>query len=498
MSSQRQSSNEKEREAGQSLTAHVAAFVTETAFEDIPAEILALGKKSILDALACALCGSVAPVSEVMHEYARSIGLKAGKSTVIGSGERLPPRFAALVNGTAMHADDFDDTYLASPDKIQGLHATAPVLAAVMAMGEAGRRSGKDVLTAYHVGIDVGSRIFDAAAVAHIANGFHSTGTSGMLGAAAGAANLAGLTLERTRAALSLAASQTGTLLCQLGTMAKPFHSGLAAECAIVSVDLAALGMTACPTALEARWGYFHVEGGGYDDDRIRGLLGKPWTFVDRGHWIKPWPTGALGHTAFTKMLDLIRQHDIRPADVARIRVRTKQSMRDTLFHHRPQSELEAKFSLEFGLATLLHERTIALAHFNDAFVLRPDLQATIDKIEYTTFPDAEAHALGYTGVTSFVEIVLNDGRAVSGRLDYPKGSPAYPMSYEEVADKFRDCAALARWPKTKTEEAIEMVRRLEMIDDVGELAALFLDDVIAPLPQRSADRRSRIESGRA
>lgn len=474
MSSPRRSSDKKEREAEQSLSAHVAEFVAATSFDDIPAEVLELGKKSILDTFACALCGSVAPVSEVMRKYAGGLGLSGGKSTLIGSGERLPPRFAALVNGTAMHADDFDDTYLASPDKIQGLHATAPVLAAVMAMGEPDRRCGKDLLTACHVGIDVGSRIFDAAAVAHIANGFHSTGTSGMLGAAAGAANFAGLTLERTRAALSLAASQTGTLLCQLGTMAKPFHSGLAAERAIVSVDLAGLGMSASPTALEARWGFFHAEGGGYDDDRIRGLLGNPWTFVDRGQWIKPWPTGALGHTAYTKMLDLIRGHDIRPADVARIKVRTKQSMHDVLFHHRPKSELEAKFSLEFGLATLLHERKITVAHFNDEFVMQAHLQATIGQVEYTTFPDAEAHKLGYTGVTSFVEIVLNDGRAVSGRLDFPKGSPANPMSYDEVADKFRDCAALARWPKTKTDEAIAMVKRLEMIDDVAELAACF------------------------
>lgn len=458
----------------QSLTAHIAEFISSTSFNDIPAEVLELGKKSILDTFACALCGSVAPGSKIVRKYAGNLGLTGGKSTVIGSGERLPPRFAALVNGTAMHADDFDDTYQSSPDKIQGLHATAPVLAAVLAMGEPDRRSGKDLLTACHVGIDVGSRIFDAAAVAHIANGFHTTGTSGMLGAAAAAANFAGLTVERTRAALSLAASQTGTLLCQLGTMAKPFHSGLAAECAIVSVDLAALGMTASPTALEARWGFFHAEGGSYDDDRIRGLLGNPWTFVDRGQWIKPWPTGSLGHTSYTKMLDLVREHDLHPGDVAKIKVRTRQSIHDTLFHHSPKSELQAKFSLEFGVSTLLHERKITLAHFNDEFVLRPELQATIGKVEFTTFPDAEAIKLGYTLVTSFVEIVLNDGRTVSGRLDYPKGSRANPMSYDEVADKFRDCAAFARWPKSKTDEAIEMVKRLERIDDVCELAACF------------------------
>jgi len=458
-------------EAPQSLTAHVAEFATSTTFEDIPGEVVELGKKSILDTLACALCGSVAPVSDIMSKYVAGLGLTGGSAAVIGSDRRLPPRFAALVNSTAMHADDFDDTYLSTPDKIQGLHATAPVLAATMAMGEERHRSGKDLLVACHVGIDVGSRIFDAAAVAHIANGFHCTGTSGMLGAAAGAARLADLDVERTRVALSLAASQTGTLLCQLGTMAKPFHSGLAAECAVSSVDLAALGMTANPTALEAHWGFFHAEGGGYDDDRIRGLLGNPWTFVDRGQWIKPWPTGALSHTAFTLMLEFIREHDIGPRDVEKIKVRTRQSMRNTLFHHSPKSELEAKFSLEFGLAAVLHERTIVPSHFHDEFVLRPELQATIAKVEWTTFPDADAMKPGYTPVTTFLEVVLKDGRTLSGRLDFPKGSPAHPMSYDDVAEKFRACAEFARWPEQKTERAIELVKHLEDLTHVGELA---------------------------
>ena len=457
---------------GQSLTEYVAEFIVSTSFEDIPAEVLELGKKSILDTLACALCGSVTPGSRIVKKYAQGIGFKGGRSTMINSTAKLPPRFAALVNSTAMHADDFDDTYQAAPDKIQGLHATAPVLAAVLATGEPRGLSGKDALTACHIGIDVGSRVFDAAHVRHIANGFHTTGTSGMIGAAAGAAKVAGLSVEETRVALSLGATQTGTLLCQLGTHAKSFHSGLAAERAVASADLAALGMTANPTALEARWGFFQAEGEEYDDDRIRGLLGNPWTFVDRGHWIKPWPTGSLGHTAFTKCLDLVCEHDIKAKDVARIRIRNRQSIHDCLFHHHPKTELQAKFSLEFGLATLVLERKIGLKHFNDEFVMHPEVQETISKVEYTPFPDEEGISRGYTLVTAIVDIDMKDGRTFSGRLDYPKGSKANPMSYDEVADKFRDCAELARWPKSKTERTIDLVHGLDALKDIRKLTA--------------------------
>jgi 2-methylcitrate dehydratase PrpD len=462
------------KEPVESLTAHVADFVVNADDADIPPEVVGLVKKSILDTLAVALSGSAAESATLIRRYLSGLGLGEGPATVFGSDLRLAPRFAALANGTAMHADDFDDTWQATPDRYQGVHPTAPVLAAILALAEPAGRSGRDVLTACLVGVEVGCRIFDAADPRHILDGFHSTGTSGMLGAAAGAARLLGLTTETTRQALSITASQTGTLLAQLGTMSKPFHGGLAAECAIVSADLAAMGFTASPVGLETRWGYFQALGGGHDDGRIRGKMGRPWAFADRGVWLKPWPTGSLGHPALTKMIELIAEHDLSPQQVVGIRVRTSKSIHDTLFHHRPKSELEAKFSLEFGVATLLLERELTLAHFTDAFVNRPDIQATIKRVDYEPFPAAEAVAGDYTLVTSFVEVELDDGRTVGGRIDYGKGSLAKPMSDDEVAEKFRSCAAFADWPRAQTEDAIELVNRLETIEDVRTLTRCF------------------------
>ncbi len=461
-------------DSSESLTAHVADFIATTRYADIPAEVVQLGKKSILDALAVALSGSVAECSTLIRRYLTGLGIGEGPSTVFGSNLRLSPRFAALANGAAMHADDFDDTWQATPDRYQGVHPTAPVLAAVLAAAEPAGGSGKDVMTACLVGIEVCCRMFDAASARHTLDGLHSTGTSGLLGAAAGAANFLGLTTETTRQALGIAASQTGTLLAQLGTMSKPFHGGLAAECAIVSADLAAMGFTASPVSLETRWGYFQALGGGHEDGRIRGKLGRPWAFADRGVWLKPWPTGSLGHPALTKMLELIAEHDLCPRQVTGIRVRTSESIRDVLFHHRPTSELEAKFSLEFGVAALLLERELTLAHFTDDFVNRPDIQATIERVDYEPFPDADAKAGDYTLVTSFVDVDLDDGRTVGGRIDYGKGSLANPMSDDDVAEKFCACAAFAGWPESRTEEAIELVHRLETIEDVRALTHCF------------------------
>ena len=461
----------------ESLTAHVADFITRTRYADIPPEVVALGKKAILDSLACGISGSVADASVLVRRYLGGLGLVPGGATVFGSDMRLPPRFAALANGTSTEFDDFDDTYQATPDRDQGVHPTAPALAAVMALAEPADHSGEAVLLATLVGIEVCCRLFDAADPRQMTDGYHSAGTCAMLGAAAGAAKLLGLDIDATRLALGLAATQTGTLSAHHGTMAKPLHGGLAAECAITSADLAAMGFTASPCSLEARWGYFQALGGSHDDARIRGLLGNPWCFVDRGVWLKAWPTGSLSHPSYTKMLELVLEHDLQPADVDKIRVKTSKSIQDVIAFHRPKKGLEGKFSIQFGLATLLLERKITLGDFTDEFVARPELQALIERVDYQTFTEAEAKAADHTLVTSSVEVDLKDGHTLGGRIDYGKGSLANPMSDAEVAEKTLDCADFAGWPRAKAEVLIDLVGKLETLETIRPLTTSLAAD---------------------
>ena len=201
------------------------------------------------------------------------------------------------------------------------------------------------------------------------------------------------------------------------------------------------------------------------------GRLGEPWTFADRGQWLKPWPTGSLGHPALTKLQAFVREPDLKPADVTAIRVKTSENIHNTLFRHQPRTKLESKFSLEFALATMLLERTVNLFHFSDEFVNRADVQDLIARVDYTTYPEEEARAGDYTLVTAFLEVELGDGRRLADRIDYHKGTIFNPMSEPEVVDKFRHCAEFAGWPKTKTEQAIGIVEALEHLDDVGKLA---------------------------
>ena len=459
-----------------SLTAYVAQFVIGTRPSAIPAAVMHLGKRSILDGIGLALAGNVAESGRIVRTYLKSLGIPTDKgATVIGSAMKVPARFAAFANGIAIHADDYDDTQLAvARDRVYGLltHPTAPALPPVLALGEIGNRSGLDVLAAYQVAVEAETKISEAINPRHYDHGFHSTATIGAIAAAAGAARMMGLNLEQTRRALGIGASQAAGLRENFGTMTKPFHPGRSCESGIVAADFAQAGWTATPIVLEAGRGFFKAAGGGYDPAAIEGKLGNPWTFAFPGVSIKPHPSGSLTHPGMGLMLDLIRQHDIRPEQVVKVKVGTNRHMPNALIHHRPTDELQAKFSMEFCMAILLLQRKAGLAEFTDKVVNSPKVRRMIEKVEFGVHPAAEA--AGYEKMTTIVDLELVDGRKIGGRADFGKGSPANPMSDAELAAKFRECAAWGKLPKASAEKVVDMVFNLEKLKSIRELTRLL------------------------
>ena len=459
---------------GAGLTREVASFIVDGARDDLPDELLDIGRKSILDGIGLAIAGSVARSGRIVQDYLGKQNL-AGNATVIGTAQRVPERFAAFANGIGVHADDYDDTQLAvQADRVYGLltHPTAPCLPAALAIAECRNSAGHEFTLAYHLGVEVESKIAEAISPRHYQHGFHSTATCGTFASAAATAKLNGLDLDTTVRALGMAASQAAGLRENFGTMTKPFHAGRAAEAGIIAVDFATAGWTATDRILESPRGFFQAHGGGYALDAIRGKLGKPWTFIDPGISIKPHPSGSLTHPGMTTMLDLILEHDIRPEDVARVAVGTNHNMPNALIHHRPVDELQAKFSMEFCIAILLLERRGGLPEFTDEVVNRDDVKAMIGKIDFGVHPEAET--AGYHKMTTIIDIELVDGRRFSGRADFGKGSPANPMSYDEVADKFMGCVEFARFDTGRAERIVELVRRMERLESVRELTELL------------------------
>jgi 2-methylcitrate dehydratase PrpD len=175
------------------------------------------------------------------------------------------------------------------------------------------------------------------------------------------------------------------------------------------------------------------------------------------------------------EFLTLIKKHDVKPADVAKIDLGGNSRMVSTLLHHRPKDGLQAKFSMEFAMAILLLERKAGLAQFQNEVVLRPDVQEWIQRVNY--YVDPEAEAAGFDKMTSIVRIHLKSGEIIRGKADMAKGSPSNPMSYEETADKFRECAHFAKWPAKKTDTVIEAVKALEKAGDMGQLTAALTSE---------------------
>jgi 2-methylcitrate dehydratase PrpD len=475
-----------------SLTEYVAQFITRTRASALPREVMHLGKRSILDGLGLALAGNAAESGHIVRSHLRTLGCPTDKGcTVIGTNLKVPARFAAFANGIAIHADDYDDTQLAiAKDRVYGLltHPTAPALPPVLALGELANRSGSDVLTAYQIAVEVETKVAEAISPRHYDHGFHTTGTIGTIGATAGAARLLGLNVEQTQRALGIGASQAAGLRENFGTMTKPFHPGRSSESGVIAAEFARLGWTATPFVLEADRGFFRAAGGGYDADAIDGKLGNPWTFAFPGVSIKPHPSGSLTHPGMGKMLDLIREHDIRPEQVLKVKVGTNRHMPNALIHHRPKNELQAKFSMEFCMAILLLERKAGLAEFTDEVVNRRDVKRMIERIDFGVHPDAEA--AGYEKMTTIIDIELTDGRNISGSADFGKGSPSNPMSDRELADKFRECAAWGKLPEANAEKVIELVFRLEKVKSIRELMRLLAPPARAARKKSAARRR--------
>jgi 2-methylcitrate dehydratase PrpD len=461
------------KEPNPALTAEICRFVNETGPADIPDAVLERGRIHMLDTLGCALAGAKAEASRIVRDHVAALGA-AGSARIFGSTQVSAPRFAAMANGTAMHADNFDDTNpQAASDRNGGIHASAAVLPAALALSDEAGWDGRTISTAYHIGMEIACRLNHAVDNRHYQGGWHVTGTLNVFGAAAAAARLTGLDEARLGHALGIAASQASGIRANFGAMAEQTHAGHAAECGIEAADLAARGLTGAPNVMETRFGWMDAAalGGDWVEDAICGKLGTPWAFQDPGMSIKPWPNGALTHPALTLVSRLRREHGLAADAIEAVAVQTNARVRDILVNDAPTDAMQAKFSIPFAVACVLVAGRAGLGEFTDDMVARPDVQAMMGRITYTGFAKEEAD---YTNLTSFVQIRLKDGTELDGRADQSVGGARNPMSWDEAMEKFMGCCAFSGVDEARAREIADMTARFEDLPDTRALTALL------------------------
>src|ERR1051325_9999113 len=337
------------------------------------------------------------------------------EATIVGARCAAPAAKAALVNGVSGHAMDYDDTQLStSRESVYGLltHPTTPVLAAVLAAGERENISGKEMLLAYILGVEVECRVADAIDPRHYQSGFHSTATIGGLGAALARGEILRLKKEPLLRTLGIAASMASGLRENFGSMTKPLHAGRAAENGITAAELASRGFTAGDDPLDGEWGFFQVAGGGADLPRIVPALGNPFSIVEPGVSVKPYPCGSLGHPTMDAMLKLVTDHDVKPEQIARVRVRAGSNILNPLRYKTAKTELEAKFCLPVMMSAIALRRGAGSREFTDAFVSSAPVQQMMTKVD--TIFDPQIEARGFDKMRSIVEVDLVDGRTLS------------------------------------------------------------------------------------
>lgn len=450
----------------------VAEFVGTASLDGFPEEVIEEGKRCMLDGAGVILAGATEGSAGLVQEQVRAHD--AGEeATVLGvGGLGSSAQLAALANGLAGHAMDYDDTQLSNaPDRVFGLltHPTVPPLAAGLAVAEARGDSGARLLEAFLTGFEAECKIAEAIDPSHYEGGFHTSGTVGTFGAALCAAKLLEQTDRQVRMTVGIAASMASGIRVNFGTMTKPLHVGRAARNGVEAALLASRGFEADAGALDGPWGFFEVFGGGFDEDRLVGALGDPHSIVDPGVSVKPYPCGSLSHPSMDATLDLVREHDLEPGDIEEIVFRAGKNILEPLRYRTAENALEAKFCLPFLLSSIVLRRRAGIREFRDEFVRSEPVQRMMERVELEHDPEIEAR--GYDRMRSVIEVRLSDGTTLEKASGPYRGGPERPLTREELRDKFRECGSLVL-DDGAVESAIRVVESVESVDDAGELAS--------------------------
>jgi 2-methylcitrate dehydratase PrpD len=445
----------------------LAERIASTQYEALPDDALHWARVSILDTLGVALAGAIEEGVGIADRMLAEQG--AGPSLVFRSGRRIAPPDAAFINGIAAHSLDFD----ASSAVLVG-HPSVHLLPALLALAEARQASGAAFTAAYIAGFEVQSRIARAIQPHHAEKGWFPGGTIGVFGTAAGCAHLLGLDREQTTNCLGIAANLASGLMVNAGTMSKPLAAGQTARNGLLAALFASGGFTASANALEDRRGFLTVYNGAdhLDMPAILADWGAPYDIVETAYGLKRHPCCGVLQSSIDVMADLVAEHDLSPANVARIDA----ELITTRFGHvdrpQPRSNIDAKFSLQYCLArTLLQGRLRSEDFEGDAYrdaAVAPLMRLVHGGTHPETDPDGSRKDHG--GVE--IRVTLQDGSQVGARVAQPFGRvPGAPLPQEMLEAKFIDCATRLLSAEA-AHRLLELVRRVDRLDRVNELTA--------------------------
>jgi 2-methylcitrate dehydratase PrpD len=435
-------------------------------FDNLPPEVVETTEKFILDTLGCGLAGAKAPGMKEVYDMFAFWGGR-NEATVLGYGGKLPCPAAAFVNSALCHALDFDDTL-----DDAAMHCYVSALPAALATAEARDAGGKDLILAVVLGVDLTCRLGLAIKTPL---SWIRTATCGSFGAAVAAAKVLSLDEEGIRNALGVVYSQTaGNAQCLLdGGLSKRMQPAFSARAGVVSAFLAERGITGAREIFEGKYGFFNLyERGAYDRQACLENLGRD--FCGTKLSIKPYPCCRMTHAAIDAALAVREKYRFQLGDVDRVELFIAGMSKEMVggpFEIRKNPQVDAQFSVPYTVAVALKKGKPVIEDFAESTVMMPEWKEITKKITVTA--DREIDARDIHRAT--IKVYLRNGEVLTHRVEAIKGHPRNPLSWEEVIDKFKNCAGLGvrKFSEPELDRLIELVVNLEKVK-IKDLCSLL------------------------
>src|SRR3990167_2643566 len=412
------------------VTAKIAKFVTDLKYESIPPKAMATAKVAVRDCLGVALAGSKEEDAQICAQIARQENAKE-ETTVIGQGFKTSALNAALANGTAAHAMDFDNSFT-----LMG-QPTAPIIPPIFALGESLGASGRQIIEAYVAGF-----------------------------------KLLGLNLSQVEMALGMTASMASGIVANFGTMTKPLHVGLGARNGVLAAKLARCGFTANAKAIESGFGFyeiFHQETP--IDEKPLEELGQSYALLSDGIRIKPYPCGGLTHQVIDSVLEFRAKHGLNPEMIESVDVDVVKHTFDRIVFRVPQTGIQGKFCMPYLVARAIIDGKVSLHAFTDTAVRDQHVLKLAERVQMRLDTNLKKADPGSRPCR--VTVRLKNGQVLSRKAQHAKGGPEFPMTDAELRAKFIECARQTL-STDAAERALVQIERLESLDNVSSLMEIL------------------------
>jgi 2-methylcitrate dehydratase PrpD len=460
------------------VTEKLARFALETKYEELPASIIEEVKLRFLDTIGITLAGSRHPSTLISLEVARHMGGKPDVS-IIGHPDRTSSPLAAYVNGISAHAYEFDDF---TPSAYT--HMSVCVVPGSLAVGEELGVSGRQLIEAFVLGFEVGTRIGRGMTPYLFNHGWHPNGILGSIGVAVAAAKMMELDLMQTRMAISIAASEASGVRKNVGSMGKAFHVGHGVRCGVFAALLAQRGFKVDPDIIEGldvgkghdRFGFVDTFNGigNYRLERMIDALGEDWELGQNRTVVRLHPTASCSGASIDAMIDLAKKHDLKADQVERIELETTRECLTIACYPEPIDSHKARFCLPYMMAVSLVDRKAVIAQFTDERIKQDDVQSLMKRVKVSVPDDFERHhgTWGDEGCNwgeMRLAVHLKDGQVLQTSRSHGRGWPENPAKWKDLAEKYADCAENIL-PAPRIEETMAMINDLEKLPDVTEL----------------------------